>query len=111
MVNYLKAITGALLIGWTAFPPAVQAQAAGPQTGPSQFMCGEHTEVVSKLEKGYSETPANIGMASNGTVIEVFASSEGTFTIIMTQPSGLSCLMAAGDNWERIKPPLEGSGV
>ena len=107
MVNHLMAITGALLIGWTAFPPAVQAQAAGP----AQALCGDHTEVVSKLEKGYSETPANIGMASNGTVIEVFASVEGTFTIIMTHPSGLSCLMAAGESWEQIKPQPQGSGV
>ncbi len=99
MVKYLATIAGALLIGWTAFPPTVQAQA----------MCGDRTEVVSKLKKGYSETPVSIGLASNGAVIEVFASTKGSFTIIMTRPNGLSCLMAAGDSWELLPKRNAGS--
>jgi hypothetical protein len=90
------AVLGALLIGWSAFSSPAQAQA----------MCGEHRAVVANLEKIYSEAPVSIGLASNGAVIEVLASPSGSFTIILTQPNGLSCVMAAGENWENLPKRL-----
>ncbi len=101
MVRYMLTIAGALLIGWTTFPPEVQAQA----------VCGEHSEVVSKLEKGHSEKPVSMGLASNGAVIEVFASESGTFTIIMTLPTGMSCLMAAGEDWQELPKQNVGARI
>jgi hypothetical protein len=96
MVRYLTTILGALLIGWSAISSPAQAQA----------MCGERGAVVANLEKTYSEAPVSIGLASNGSVIEVLASPSGSFTIILTQPNGLSCVMAAGENWENLPKRL-----
>ncbi len=75
----------------------------------AQMMCGPRNNVVANLEKGYSEHPVSMGLASNGAVIEVFLSEAGTFTIVMTRPNGLSCLMAAGKDWQDlpIKPLLD----
>ncbi len=106
MVRYMMTIASALLIGWTVFPPVVQAQVVQ-----AQAICGEHGEVVSKLEKGHSETPVSMGLASNGAVIEVFASDAGTFTIIMTLPSGMSCLMAAGEDWQDVPKQSVGAKI
>lgn len=39
----------------------------------------------------------------NVTGIEVFASESGSFTIVNTRPDGLSCLIAAGENWQAIE--------
>ncbi len=50
-----------------------------------------------------------MGLASNGAVIEVLASPSGSFTIILTQPNGLSCVMAAGENWENLPKRLAGA--
>lgn len=86
----LLIVLGALLIGLSAIPEAARAQ----------MMCGPRNDVVANLEKGYSEHPVSMGLASNGAVIEVFLSEAGTFTIVMTRPDGLSCLMAAGKNWQ-----------
>ena len=99
MVRYLTTILGALLIGWSAFSPPAQAQA----------MCDERRAVLANLEKTYSEAPVSIGLASNGAVIEVLASPSGSFTIILTQPNGLSCVMAAGENWENLPKRLAGA--
>jgi hypothetical protein len=33
-------------------------------------------------------------------VMEVFVASAGTWTIIVTDVTGRSCIIAAGDNWE-----------
>ena len=99
MVRYLTAILGALLIGWSAFLPSAQAQP----------ICGERRALVATLEKTYSETPVSVGLASNGAIIEIFASPTGTFTIIVTQPNGLTCVMAAGEYWEDLPNRLAGA--
>ncbi len=101
MVRYLTAILGALLIGWSAFSSSAQAQT----------MCGERGAVVTSLEKRYSETPVSMGLASNGAIIEILASPSGTFTIILTRPNGLSCVMAAGKNWEDLPKRLSVTGA
>ncbi len=99
MVRYLTAILGALLIGWSAFLPSAQAQS----------ICGERRALVANLQNTHSETPVSVGLGSNGTIIEVFASPSGTFTIILTQPNGLSCVMAAGEYWEDLPNRLAGA--
>ena len=65
-------------------------------------MCAERRAVVENLEQTYSEAPVSMGLASNGAVIEVLASPSGSFTIILTQPNGLTCVMAAGEYWEDL---------
>ena len=72
-------------------------------------MCGERRVVVENLEKTYSEAPVSIGLASNGSVIEVLASPSGSFTIILTRPNGVACVMAAGENWENLPKRLAGA--
>ena len=72
-------------------------------------MCGERRAVVENLDQTYSEAPVSLGLASNGSVIEVLASPSGSFTIILTQPNGLSCVMAAGENWENLPKRLAGA--
>ena len=101
MVRYLTAILGALLIGWGAFPSSAQAQ----------MFCGERGAIVASLEKTYSEAPVSMGLGSNGAIIEILASPSGTFTIILTRPNGLSCVMAAGENWEDLPKQLSITGA
>lgn len=77
----------------------------------AQTMCGERSAVVASLEKTYSETPVSMGLARNGAVIEILASPSGSFTIILTLPDGLSCVMAAGENWENMPGRLAGTKI
>ena len=72
-------------------------------------MCGQRRAVVANLEKIYSEAPVSMGLASNGAVIEVLASPSGSFTIILTQPNGPGCVMAAGENRENLPKRLAGA--
>ena len=87
MFKYLAALA--------AFFIATSAQA--------QTVCGDRAKFVSGLESGYGEKPVNLGLASNGNMIEVFASADGTFSIVITRPGGKSCLVAAGDNWASVQ--------
>lgn len=77
----------------------------------AQTMCGERREVVANLEKTYSEVPVSIGLASNGAIIEILAAEDGSFTIILTKPNGLACVMAAGESWENLPKRLSGAKI
>ena len=62
--------------------------------------CGDRGSIAEKLDEGYSEQPIAMGLSADGSVVEVFAAVSGTFTIIVTQPSGISCILVTGESWE-----------
>lgn len=69
--------------------------------------CGPHAAVVERLAAGYGESRQSIGMSSNNTVVEVFASTEtGTWTITVTQAGGPTCLVASGEAYQNLNEGL-----
>jgi hypothetical protein len=67
--------------------------------------CGERSKVVKKLVEKYGETRQSIGLGRNQGVIETYASLDtGTWTILITMPSGRTCLIAAGEGFENTTP-------
>ncbi len=63
--------------------------------------CADREKVVERLSATYGESRQSIGLAPNNSVIEVYASLEtGTWTITVTMPSGVTCLVASGQNFE-----------
>jgi hypothetical protein len=46
-----------------------------------------------------------MGLANNGTMLEIATSGEGSWTILVTRPDGVSCVVATGEAWERV--PLQ----
>src|SRR5947207_8619344 len=80
---------------------SVAAAALAVGTAQAQQVCGPRTIVVQKLNSELGEKPEAAGLTHNGGVIEILASKDGgTWTVIMTAPNGLSCLLAAGEAWE-----------
>ncbi|MFP6749374.1 MAG: hypothetical protein VCD66_17485 [Alphaproteobacteria bacterium] len=67
-----------------------------------QVPCGERDKNLSKLGKDYAEQPVSVGLSSNGTLVEVLASKSGSWTMIVTQPDGGSCVIATGQSWEDL---------
>jgi hypothetical protein len=39
-------------------------------------------------------------LTANGGLLEVVASADGSWTIIVTMPNGMSCGVASGMSWE-----------
>ena len=81
-----------LTIGLVLFAPAALAQP----------VCGSHQSISENLKKSYTEAPVSMGLTASGGIIEVFASQEGTWTMVITQPNGTSCLIAVGQDWENL---------
>lgn len=69
--------------------------------------CGPRQAVVDRLAEGYGETRQSMGLGANNAVVEVFASEEtGTWTITVTTPNGLTCLVASGQSFEPLVEAL-----
>lgn len=75
--------------------------AAGPAL--AQMACDKRTEVMTHLERKYSEAPIALGVANNGGLVELLTTQSGTtWTLIITLPNGMTCLLAAGEDWEAV---------
>jgi hypothetical protein len=69
--------------------------------------CASHEKATAYLYDKYKEAPIAAGLATNGTLIEVYAAHEGkTFTIIMTTPKGNTCFLTAGKDWVSFIKPV-----
>ena len=76
-----------------------------------QRNCGPREVVVDRLADGYGETRQSMGLGANNAVIEVFASEEtGSWTITVTTPNGLTCLVASGQANEGLAEALPAKG-
>ncbi|MCV6585769.1 MAG: hypothetical protein OIF47_09565 [Marinibacterium sp.] len=74
---------------------------AGEAAAQNRPNCAPRQVVVDRLTEKYGETRQSIGLGSQGTVMELFASTEtGTWTITITTPGGVTCLVGAGDAYE-----------
>ena len=65
----------------------------------AQGSCGDRAAMVRKLDAMYGEVRRGFGL-SNGILLEVWASeATGTFTILQSYTTGVSCVVAAGRRW------------
>lgn len=70
----------------------------------TQPQCNERDNVLSLLAKKYQETPIAAGVTNTGGLVEVLTDGKGgSWTIIVTTPQGMSCLVAAGEGWRKLE--------
>lgn len=92
-----------LTLSLAAMAPAGQAQEASH--------CAPRERVIDRLATTYGETRRAMGLGTNNAVIEVFASSDsGSWTITVTLPSGMTCLVASGQAYETMGDALAAPG-
>ena len=93
-----------LSLGFAGLILATQAGYSAPQ-------CGQRPQVLDHLGQQYGESRRGMGVAGNNTVMELFASaSTGSWTIIVTMPDGMSCLVATGLGYESVAEELPAKG-
>jgi hypothetical protein len=63
--------------------------------------CGKRPTVVNALKKDYKEVQQAIGLSNGGGLIEIFASPRGSFSITITNPSQITCIISAGEHWNK----------
>lgn len=93
----IKTLATALVLGTAA--TAVTATSASAQT----MACGSREEMTDRLKRGFGEAQTGLGLISAAQILEVWSSEEtGTWTILMTDPEGQTCMVAAGEAWKTV---------
>jgi hypothetical protein len=69
--------------------------------------CAARDVVLERLANGYGETRRSMGLATGNGIVEFHASDEtGTWTITVTRPNGMTCMLAAGTSFEALNEEL-----
>ena len=63
--------------------------------------CAKRSTVVSALKKDYKEVQQAIGLSNGGGLIEIFVSPRGSFSITITNPNQITCIISAGEHWNK----------
>lgn len=91
------------------------AMALGPPTTDVQAQasaCFERDGLLKHLKNRYDETPVSIGLDDRGRVVEVLASPSGyTWTMVVTDVRGVSCVVSSGHGWDEVLEPEPGLGT
>lgn len=86
--------------------PYAEAQ---DRTAPAATPCAARKDIVAKLAERYGETLQSIGLNRDNGLMEVYASEKtGSWTILLTKPDGVACLVASGGMWEPHAGPRPG---
>jgi hypothetical protein len=90
--------------------PGVAAAGSGEDVG---FRgCGSHAEVSGWLARQFGETPYLRGLQGDGRTVEIYAARSGTsWTIVVTDPGGQSCIASEGTQLELLRAPPAGPPV
>ena len=90
MLRNIRLAAMSLLV--TFIPTA--ASAVGP--------CASRSELIAVLKDNLGEIKAGHGLSNRGHLVEVFVSPAGSWTILLSQPDGRSCLVDTGEAWVMV---------
>lgn len=93
------------MVGRLIFATLVFAIAA-PSIVQARTVCAERESMISQLKKQFGESERGVGLSGAEALVEIWSSEKtGTWTIVMTRPNGIACVMASGQSW--IEAPAE----
>lgn len=95
---FKRIFTLALVLGAAALAPPLHAQGMPP--------CFMRDHLIANLSESYDEVLTGAGLRSPQQLLELWSSPEsGTFTIFVTRPDGVSCVLASGMDWQLMPVP------
>ncbi len=59
-------------------------------------------QLATRLDQRFDEKLTGVGITSDGLLLEVFASNDGSWTILVTRPDGHSCIVSHGTDWQGL---------
>ena len=93
---YLAA-AAALFIALIASPPVAAGHA----------ICNPRSAFVEHLKEKYDEQPLAFGLNNDGRLVELFGTLDGeTWTLLITDARGISCVITSGEDWRKAAPKL-----
>jgi hypothetical protein len=72
------------------------------------LQCGKHDDLAKALNTKFKETRRVMGIVNARAVMEIFMSPQGTWTMLVTDTNGTSCITASGEAWQEVPVTLAG---
>ncbi|MBO9463765.1 hypothetical protein TRP8649_00306 [Pelagimonas phthalicica] len=102
---FKRLVNAALVFGMAAIAPPAFAQSH----------CAPRDIIVSKLQEKYSEQLTSGGLTQGDpakSVVEIWTSKEtGSFTVLVSTATGISCIVAAGTEFFEAEPVKKVDGI
>ena len=94
---YKRLIGTALVFGMAATAPP-----AGAET---RTLCDERSHIVGKLKSQHGESVLGLGLSGPQAAFEIWrAKRTGLWTITVTRPNNMTCIVATGSHWQDDTP-------
>lgn len=78
----------------------------------SPIKCGDRPTLIKMLKDRYKEVPVAMGISQKNTeAFEIFASENGSWTVVMTKVDGTACVMAVGHSWQDLPKQIAGTKI
>lgn len=82
-----------------------------PRPAMAQQACGERHVIVASLGEDFGEARRHVVPASLSAFYEFFASERtGSWTLLLSDATGISCVVATGDDWADRASALTADG-
>ncbi|WP_379065669.1 hypothetical protein ACHMW4_13615 [Mesorhizobium sp. UC22_110] len=85
---------------WLRLAAAALPMAFLPLQAEAQIGCGTRDVIVARLGQLFHEHRIGYGLVGQAAVVEIYVSMAGTWTVLMTDVSGRTCIVGAGEGWE-----------
>ena len=77
--------------------------------------CALRKVITDRLSEKYNEALSSAGLQTGhqtGTMLEIWTSNEtGPFTVLVTHPTGVSCVVATGEDYFNAVPAVVPPGI
>jgi hypothetical protein len=100
--NHLTSSSRKMLAGLAVIAVPIVFATRSAEAG--TIYCGARPDVVALLASDFREQPSSVGVTGDGRLLEVLTNEDGaTWTIVLTDSRGQSCIVATGEGWQNRK--------
>ncbi|UVK42317.1 hypothetical protein BPNPMPFG_003984 [Mesorhizobium sp. AR07] len=85
---------------WIKIAAIGAALALSTLSAQAQFVCGGHGDLVAGLAQAFHQKQVGYGVVGQAAIVEIYVSASGTWTMLVTDVKGRSCILATGEGWE-----------
>lgn len=71
----------------------------------AEIVCAPSAEMRDRLTRDYGATLTGTGLRDQDSVMELWSSTRGDWTLVVSYATGLRCIVAMGEAWDSVAPP------
>lgn len=68
----------------------------------AQEQCAPRDQIVKVLNAKFQESQRALGLINEKAMMEVYISQRGSWTMVVTNDQGVTCVLAAGEAWDEM---------